>query len=114
MSSASARRTPWLDIAEISEILFISVPPLALQPNSGDDESRFGELSDIVGDAVGEHRVSYELNNQRADERADDCGAATAKERAANRDCSDSVEFCVQPDLIGVAGGIDRDDDETG
>src|SRR5579863_4983968 len=114
MSSASARRTPWLDIAEISEILFISVPPLALEPDRGDDERRFGELRDVVRNAVGEHRVPDELNDERANQRADDCGAATAKERAANRDCSDSVEFCVQPDLIGVAGGIDRDDDETG
>src|ERR1700722_12322298 len=104
MSSASAIRTPWLDNAEIRVDLFMTLgAPLALQPDRRDDERGLGQLCDIVRNAVGEHRVADEVNDQPSDQRADNRRPSAAEQSAADRNGGDRVEFGAQADLIGVA-----------
>ena len=67
-----------------------------------------------IGHAVGEKRVAHELDDQRAQQRADDGGAAAREQRAADGDRGDRVELHAEADQVGVAGGVDGDHDQAG
>ena len=89
-------------------------PALLLRPDGAGDDRGLDHQRRRVRHAVGEQRVAHELDDERADQRADDGRPAAGEQRAADRDRGDRVELHAEADQIGVARRIDRDDDQPG
>ena len=58
--------------------------------------------------------IADELDDAGTQQRPDDVSAPARQRRATDRDGGDSVEFHVEPDLVGVRGAVDGDHDKTG
>ena len=111
--AAQARRLGRAVATAVAVPALMRTCPL-LRPDRAGDDRALDDQRRGVGHAIGEQGVAHELDQERADQRADHARLAAGERRAADRDRGDRVELHAEADEIGVARRIDRHDDEAG
>src|SRR5215204_7674015 len=86
--------------------------PLPLRQHRHDDRSRDNHSGNAVRDVVRDEGETQELDDHRANERAENGGATAGERSSSHRDSRDGVELHVLSDPVWISGAIDSDNDQ--